>query len=297
MGGPGHPRVFFQLSKVVRRSESLKRGIEHTVGVIGADESGPSEVGGIIVNQAFRGAGLGKFLSLVRFHLMGLAPSRFAPRVIAEMLGPIDDKGYNPFFEKFTRRFIPHSWEDIYRFSQTSREFVVGLMPPDPIYLTTMEPEVAACAGEVSDATVPARRMLESIGFSYHHRIDPLDGGPHLEAATRDIAPVQATRRVRAIIAAPSAKSGRPAKATRTSARPEARPIIVSTLSSTGAFRALNLSAVVEDDRVIVSPEAAAHLHADDAVLLAITDLSQSLAPTHPPAPPRAARSRSSRTR
>lgn len=266
MGGKGHPRVFFQLSRVVRRSESLKRGIEHTVGTIGVDETGPTEVGGIIVNQAFRGAGLGKFLSLVRFHLMGVAPERFANRVVAEMLGPIDDKGHNPFFEKFTRRFIPYSWEEIYRFSQTSREFVAGLMPPEPIYLTTMEPEVAGCAGEVSEHTLGARRMLESIGFRSFDRIDPLDGGPHLEAPVADIAPVAATRRVAAIelLVKP----------------PRSLPqAIVSTLNANGEFRAV-LAGVQEDGSAVsISKDAWNLLAPDAATLRGVTMLESSPRP------------------
>lgn len=259
MGGPGHPRVFLQLSRSILRSESLKRGIEHTVGMIGVDETGPTEVGGIIVNPAFRGAGLGRLLSLARFHLMGLFPDRFTPRVVAEMLGPIDDQGNNPFFEKFTRRFIPYSWEEIYRFSQLSREFVVGLMPPEPVYLSTMEPEVAACAGEVSDATVPARRMLEGMGFRYHDRIDPLDGGPHLEADAASLAPVRATRRLHAVVADQA----------RAKAPGEGRGTLVSTLDANGEFRAvLTRSALVDGERVLVEPAVAEQLHAAEAVVV-----------------------------
>ncbi|MBX3361036.1 MAG: aldehyde dehydrogenase family protein [Phycisphaeraceae bacterium] len=41
----------------------------------------------------------------------------------------------------------------------------------------------------------PARRMLEKLGFKYHNRIDPFDGGPHLEAKTSDIEIVKKTMR------------------------------------------------------------------------------------------------------
>ena len=44
--------------------------------------------------------------------------------------------------------------------------------------------------------------MLREIGFSYAHRIDPFDGGPHFHARTDDITLVRATRAGR-VAAAP----------------------------------------------------------------------------------------------
>jgi len=51
---------------------------------------------------------------------------------------------------------------------------------------------------QVGRDTIPARGMLEKIGFKYHDRIDPFDGGPHMEAITDDIELVRDTRRVEA---------------------------------------------------------------------------------------------------
>lgn len=247
MGGKGHPRVALALGTMTRRSTALKIDWTHQTARIARDESGPSEIGGLILNHAFRGhkQRLGRFLSFVRFHFIGLHRARFASRVVAEMLGPIDKSGYNPFFEKFTRHFIPRPFPEVYRFSQTSKEFVTGLMPPGEIDLSIMDPEVAHAAGAVSDDTAPARRMLERLGFANKGQIDPLDGGPHLDAVTDKISLVAVTRAVRAF--------------DRLTSRPKAADpaMLVSTLSRDGEFRAVQTKGQRTASGVVKLPHAA----------------------------------------
>lgn len=255
MGGPRKPRVFLQLSTMRRESESLKVSWEHKIARLQTDESGPTEIGGIILNHAFRGhkLRLGRLLSFVRFHLIGLFREQFAERVVAEMLGPIDRNGYNPFFEKFTRHFIPRSFAEVYKFSQTSKEFVEGLLPPGDIDISIMDPEAANSAGAVSEETRPARSILESLGFKYLSRIDPMDGGPHLEAPTSDISLVKATRRAKSLVS--GLKNPR-----------SAGTVIVSTINANGDFHALQAPAEIErtglvrvreDARRLLQPEVA----------------------------------------
>ena len=245
MGGKGEPRVFLQLSERSQWSDSLKLGWTHTHAELGQDESGPTEVGGLILNPFFRRhkARLGRLLSLVRFHLIGLHPRRFAPRVVAEMLGPITPEGYNPFWERCTRHFIPRSFDEANRLSQQTREFIIALMPRHGIDLTILDPEAALRTGDVAEDTRPARRILEKLGFRYHHRIDPFDGGPHLEARTRDIAPVRATRAGKRLA---EDKGGRAARARR--AEPDH---LVSTLDEDGNFRAVQAVARLEGSGMI----------------------------------------------
>lgn len=255
MGGPRKPRVFLQLSTMRRESESLKVSWEHKIARLQTDETGPTEIGGIILNHAFRGhkLRLGRLLSFVRFHLIGLFRDQFAERVVAEMLGPIDRNGYNPFFEKFTRHFISRSFAEVYKFSQTSKEFVEGLLPPGDIDISIMDPEAANSAGAVSEETRPARAILESLGFKYLSRIDPMDGGPHLEAPTADISLVKATRRAKSLVS--GLKNPR-----------SAGTVIVSTINANGDFHAVHapgeiersgLVRVREDARRLLQPEAA----------------------------------------
>jgi arginine N-succinyltransferase len=51
--------------------------------------------------------------------------------------------------------------------------------------------------GQVGPNTKAVEKVLREIGFTYAHRIDPFDGGPHFQARTDDITLVRATRTAR----------------------------------------------------------------------------------------------------
>ena len=195
MGGPGHPNISFQLEKKHFFSEDLQQGTSHTVATLQLDESGPSEIGGLILGPSFRRNPykVGKQISLIRFHYMGLHRQQFADRILAEMMAPITPDGHNTLWEYLGRRFINLPYTEADKFCQRSREFMVSLLPREPIYLSLLPPEARKLVGQVGPDTVPARRMLEELGFRYTNRVDPFDGGPHLEALTDQIPLVRET--------------------------------------------------------------------------------------------------------
>ncbi|HHN79022.1 MAG TPA: hypothetical protein ENK11_10185, partial [Phycisphaerales bacterium] len=197
MGGPGNPNFSFKLDRRHFFSESLQTGTTQIVAKLHADESGPSEIGGLILQPSYRGhpQKLGFFLSVVRFHFMGLHRGLFADRVLAEMMAPITDDAHSLLWDFLGRRFIPLSYEEADRFCQYSREFIASLLPTDELYLSLLPPAARAVIGEVGPETQPARRMLEKLGFKYHGFVDPFDGGPHLTAKTDEIPLVRDTRR------------------------------------------------------------------------------------------------------
>lgn len=196
MGGPGNPNVSFRLEERSFFSQSLQTGATHMVAKLHLDESAPTEIGGLILQPSLRGhkQKLGAFLSHVRFHFMGRRPDMFAKRVVAEMMAPITPDGHNLLWDFLGRRFINLSYTEADKFCQYSREFMISLLPKEEIYLTLLPPEARSVVAQVGPETVPARRMLEKLGFEYNGFIDPFDGGPHLEAPTADISLVQATR-------------------------------------------------------------------------------------------------------
>lgn len=198
MGGPGNPNVSFKLSTKEFFSQSLQIGMKHTVAKLYLDESGPTEIGGLILQPSMRGhkQKLGRLVSLIRFHFMGLHRGFFSDRVLAEMVAPVTADGHNLLWEYLGRRFINLSYIEADRFCSTSREFMTALLPHEEIYLSVLPPEARAYVGQVGPETAPARRMLEKLGFKYRDFIDPFDGGPHLDANTDDIPMVRETRRV-----------------------------------------------------------------------------------------------------
>ncbi|TVQ60600.1 MAG: hypothetical protein EA378_10960 [Phycisphaerales bacterium] len=197
MGGPGRPNWSFKLHKQHFFSDDIHAGTTHVTATLYGDESGPSEIGGLILQPSYRGhkQKLGRFLSLIRFHFMALHRELFADEVLAEMMAPISNEGENLLWNALGRRFIPLSYSEADRHCQISRDFIANLLPREPIYLTLLPPAARDVVGKVGAETVPARRMLEKLGFEYRDFVDPFDGGPHLHAKTDSIQTVQATHR------------------------------------------------------------------------------------------------------
>jgi arginine N-succinyltransferase len=197
MGGPGHPNLSFELSRKEMFSTSLQMGTTHIVAKLKLDESGPTEIGGLILQPSYRGhkAKLGRFLSWVRFHFMGMYRPVFADRVLAELMGPITPDGQSTLWEYLGRRFINLTYIEADRFCQHSKEFMLSLLPREEIYLTLLPPEARRLVAQVGPETEPAKKMLERLGFEYRNCIDPFDGGPNLEAMTDEITLVRHTRR------------------------------------------------------------------------------------------------------
>lgn len=193
---PGRPHTFLQVRKREMFSLDLQSGQVHLTLQLGTDETGPSEIGGLILGPSYRGhpQRLGALLSLVRFHYMGLNRAYFADKVIAEMMGPLTPDSRNLLWEYLGRRFINLQYAEADRFCQHSKEFITSLFPKEELYASMLPPEARALIGRVGPETEPARTMLEGLGFRYHGQIDPFDGGPYLEAAADDISLVKATR-------------------------------------------------------------------------------------------------------
>lgn len=262
MGGPGNPTVAFKLSRREFFSKSLQTGETHMAVRLHLDESGPTEIGGLVLLPSYRHhrRRLGRLLSLSRFHFLGLHRGLFADRVIAEMMAPMSGDGHNLFWESLGRRFINLTYVEADRFCQVSREFMTALLPREEIYLTLLPPEARAQVGQVGAETAPARRMLEQIGFKHHDLVDPFDGGPYLEAATDDITIVRATRR---------AQLGESVAASKCRLRG-----YVSVLDEDGEFRAIETDYAEADGRVRLSQADMAALGAAPDAEIGVTRLS-----------------------
>jgi arginine N-succinyltransferase len=252
MGGPGHPNVCFKLETREKYANDLKFGTKHTVARVHLDETGPTELGGLILQPSFRGhhLKLGRFTSLIRFHFMGLHRKMFRPTVLAELMAPITSNGESLVWDTLGRRFIPLSYDEADRFCQYSREFMTELLPEGDIHLSLLPPAARAQFGEVGPETVPARRMLERLGFEYHGFVDPFDGGPYITAKTDEIQLVQDT------FMAPLGPSIKHEQTNQVG--------IVSVLNNDGDFRALQTAFQVDrNGRLRVSSEAMVALHAE----------------------------------
>ena len=93
--------------------------------------------------------------------------------------------------------------------SKDNKEFIRTLFPEGLIYTSMLPPKVQQVIGVVGPQTRGVEKMLKQIGFTYAHRIDPFDGGPHFSARTEDISLVTGTRTAK-VVAVEAVDDGRP---------------------------------------------------------------------------------------
>lgn len=193
------PHSFFKILKKDHFSQDLGVGFIHQVLRFQLDTDGPTEIGGLLVDKAYRRRPekLGKQISLARFLYIGLHPDRFEDRVLCELTPPLTEEGRSEFWEALGRRFTGLPYQEADLLSQSHKEFIESLFPEEDIYLSLLDAKARLVLGRVGEATKPAQHLLESIGFEYLDEVDPFDGGPHYGAATKDILPIKLGRRVR----------------------------------------------------------------------------------------------------
>lgn len=208
-GTPDCPHTYFTVRRVEAYSESLKAGFTHELLELGYETEGPTEVGGLYADPAYRKRPekLGKMLMFVRFLFIKAHRARFRDQVIAELMAPISRDGRIPLWEEVGRKFTNLDYPAANAFSHENKEFILSLFPRAPIYLCMLSPQARKCVGMVHRETQPVVHVLEKIGFTYRNRVDPFDGGPHYRAETDEIEPVRETAAGRAL------KIGKPVSA------------------------------------------------------------------------------------
>jgi arginine N-succinyltransferase len=187
------PHSYFKVLERNHTSRDLGVGFIHKVLRFQLDTNGPSEIGGLLVDKMYRKRPekLGKQISLSRFLYMALFPERFEDRVLCELTPPLTEEGRSEFWEALGRRFTGLPYQEADMLSQGNREFIRTLFPEDDIYLCLLDSKARLVLGRVGEQTKPAQHLLESIGFKYRDEVDPFDGGPHFDVATKDILPIK----------------------------------------------------------------------------------------------------------
>ena len=181
------PHVFFDVLEEERYSETLDRHFAHRVLRIGYNYKGLTEIGGLVLLPEFRRhpERLGRSLAYVRFLYLARHRQLFRDEVLSELMPPLEPDGTSLLWESLGRKFTGLTYQEADRLSQTNKEFIRALFPQDPLYATLLPPHVQALIGQVGPETKGVEKMLREVGFSYAHRIDPFDGGPHFHAAHR----------------------------------------------------------------------------------------------------------------
>jgi arginine N-succinyltransferase len=195
-GTPAAPFFWLEVSREERRSAELGRRFVHTKLRLLSTPDGPTEIGGLILDPAWRRHPLecGKALSVVRFAYISAHPDRFERQVVAEMLSPFEADRRNLLWEAFGAKFTGLSYREADHLSARTKQFIADLFPRDPVYATLFPPEVQAVIGQPGPTAVAAVRILERVGFQFLNQVDPFDGGPYYGAARDAIASVRDRR-------------------------------------------------------------------------------------------------------
>lgn len=197
-GRPGAPCFWLAVTHEERRSNELGKRFEHTRLQLRSTEDGPTEIGGLILDPAYRRhkEKCGKALSTVRFAYISLYPQNFEREVVAEMLSPFEESGANLLWEAFGARFTGLPYREADRLSSRKKQWIADLFPRDPVYATLFPEAVQAVIGKPNENAVAALRILEKIGFRSLGQVDPFDGGPYYGAARDAISCVHERRQL-----------------------------------------------------------------------------------------------------
>ncbi len=197
LGRKNAPYIYVDVLDEERFSATLDRHIKHTKLQIGYSYEGPTELGGLIVDPAYRGRPekLGVLISYVRFLFIKMHRNNFRDELLAELLPPLEPDGGSHLWNALGYHFTHMTYQEADRLSKTNKEFVFGLFPQGPVYATLLPKQAQEVIGKVGVQTKGVEKMLTRIGFHYAHRIDPFDGGPHFTCETDEATIVRSTHR------------------------------------------------------------------------------------------------------
>jgi arginine N-succinyltransferase len=201
LGRRDGPYIYVDVFDEERYSATLDKHFRHVVLKIGYSYSGPTEIGGLIVDPEYRRnpERLGLLISYVRFLYIKMHRELFRDELLAELLPPLEPDGTSHLWNAVGRKFTEMTYADADRLSKKNKEFVKGLFPEGPIYATLLPQNAQDVVGKVGAQTRGVEKMLRRVGFNYAFRVDPFDGGPHFTAPTDEVTLVQ--RSHRAVIA------------------------------------------------------------------------------------------------
>ena len=187
-GTPTSPNFSFRVLKKERFSRDLGVGFIHQILRLRANSDGPTEVGGLVVDKAYRRRPekVGRMISLSRFVYIGMAQDQFENELHAEMAPPLTEEGRSEFWEALGRRFTGMPYKEADQISGQNNGFIQSLFPEEDIYLCLLDSKARLVLGRVGEETQAALHLLNKIGFRYKDEVDPFDGGPHLGCPTKE---------------------------------------------------------------------------------------------------------------
>lgn len=199
LGHKDAPYIYLDVIDEERYSQTLDKHFAHTTLKIGYSYNGPTEIGGLVLDPAYRRfpERLGMFLSYVRFLFLKMHRDWFQDEVLAELLPPLEKDGTSHLWDAVGSHFTGMTYAEADKLSRKNKEFVRGLFPEGAIYASLLPKDAQAVIGKVGAQTRGVEKLLRRIGFRYAHRVDPFDGGPHFTALTDEVSLVAASKHLK----------------------------------------------------------------------------------------------------
>ena len=137
--GQRWPFYSYRLNTLTQYSKELDRTVRAELLSLTTDLEGSSEVGGLFLHPNERAGGLGMLLARSRYLFIAMHRPRFAPRILAELRGVIDERGGSPFWDGVAGRFFGMSFQDADYFNAINgNQFIADLMPKHPVYVAML---------------------------------------------------------------------------------------------------------------------------------------------------------------
>lgn len=254
-GTEKHPHYFMKVGNEQKYCNSLNTGFIHGTLKLGVDNTGYTEIGGLVLHPDLRASGdkLGKQVSFGRFLYMAGHMNEFCELTHSELMPPFDHEGKSPLWEAIGRRFLNMDYYDADKLSRKNPEFILSLFPSDNIYQTLLPVEAREAVGKVGKSTLPVKNMLEKLGFVYTNEVDPFDGGPHYRCATKEIKAIRLQKSL------PLSTQG---------FKEENAELRLVQIPSAHRFCCVRLKMVINDQECLLEPGIAKKLGLNDGVTL-----------------------------
>ncbi len=156
---------------------------------------GTTEIGSLFLHPERRKSGLGKLLSLCRFHFMAANPARCTNSLYTELRGVIENNT-SLFWEGVGKHFFNMNFVDAIELLKYGRSFISHFLPKFPIYVSLLPKEVQEVIGKTHPKTAPVLTILLQEGFEVTDEIDIFDAGPKLRAFKHNIRTIRESKRV-----------------------------------------------------------------------------------------------------
>ncbi|WP_375272141.1 arginine N-succinyltransferase [Sphingomonas sp.] len=200
MVGQQHPFYSYRIGTLTQHSRELDRTFRAEMLTLTTDLEGSSEVGGLFLHPGERAGGLGLLLARARYLFIAAHRARFAPRILAELRGVIDEAGGSPFWDGLAGRFFGMNFQAADEFNAVNgHQFIADLMPKHPVYTAMLPEHARAAIGLPHPSGRAAMRMLENEGFAFENYVDIFDGGPTMTARTDAVRSIRDARAARVV--------------------------------------------------------------------------------------------------